>query len=652
MKLLSMKLINFKGIREVNFNFPDGGNYNIYGTNGAGKTTTVDALTWLLFDKDSTDAKDFNIKTIVDGEPLHHAEHSVECAFLMENGQTVTLKKVYKEKWQRPRGKLDAEFAGHTTEYYIDEVPTSASEFKKYINGIVDEKKFKVLTNPLYFNEKLKDAERRVILMDIIGGVDQDIVIAENLDELADLKPLLKGRKVEDYKLIVKQSLAKTKKEIDGIEPAIKEHQAMMIAGADASNQGLYENAVKRCTVEIENIIREIAKVKAGTVSTELEAQKAALNQQIFNVLARESQLDMEAKNELQAKLDEARKNRQEAENRAYGFGKIIAENMLIIGQCETRRDALLYEFNEVSKQKFYKKPIETICPTCGQEIQPEKVEEAKARQKEQERKFNLDRAEKLKAINAKGQANNEAKAEAEKKLAEAKQGKQAAEEEMMAKMDAEKKAKEAFAGYNGTILPEHEELEKKLAELEAQINQPDEAFTKRMTELEGAKLAKIQKQRNAEANLNDIAQNRKHQARINELQEKETELSATYTSLQRQSFLCDQYSRCLTDYIDRKVADKFKMARFVMFRDNITNDGAKECCEVQLHGTPYHDLCQTEQMHVGLDIINTLCRYYKMTMPVLIDRSESFITLPETDMQIIRLIVSADDKELRVEKA
>lgn len=88
------------------------------------------------------------------------------------------------------------------------------------------------------------------------------------------------------------------------------------------------------------------------------------------------------------------------------------------------------------------------------------------------------------------------------------------------------------------------------------------------------------------------------------------------------------------------------------MFKDNVSNDGAKECCEVQMHGTPYHDLCQTEQMHVGLDIIQTLCRYYKLTMPVLIDRSESFITLPETDMQIIRLIVSADDKTLRLEKA
>lgn len=225
MKLLSMKLTNFKGIRDADFQFPDGGNYNIYGTNGAGKTTIVDALTWLLFGKDSTDATDFGIKTIVDGEPLHRAEHSVECEFLMgAANRRVTLKRVYKEKWQRPKGKPKPEFTGHTTDFFVDGIGQSQTAYKNFINSVIDEKKFKVLTNPLYFNEKLKDTERRAILMDIIGGVDQDAIIEQNADDLGDLKELLKGRKVEDFKLMVKQSLSKTKKGIDDIGPAIREN--------------------------------------------------------------------------------------------------------------------------------------------------------------------------------------------------------------------------------------------------------------------------------------------------------------------------------------------------------------------------------------------------------------------------------------------
>lgn len=652
MKLLSMKLTNFKGIREADFHFPDGGNYNIYGTNGAGKTTTVDALTWLLFDKDSTDAKDFNIKTIVDGEPLHHAEHSVECAFLMENGLTVTLKKIYKEKWQRPRGKLDAEFAGHTTEYYIDQVPTSASEFKKYINGIVDEKKFKVLTNPLYFNKKLKDAERRAILLDIIGGVDQDVVIAENLTDLADLKPLLKGRKVEDFKLIVKQSLAKAKKEIDGIEPAIKEHQAMMIAGADASNTGLYENAVKRCTDEIESIIREIAKVKAGTVDTELEKKKAELNQRIWKAKDADAKANAIQRESLLQIKEAAIQARLEIENKIYGWEKIVKEAKGRIEFCNNRRAELIEAFEAIQKRTFNTDPIQTVCPTCGQDLPVDKVQAAKESLEKARAEFMYNRAEDLKKVNENGKKNNLKKEEAEEQLSVA----QKMLNDLAAQLDVARKKEEAIrtdiTNFVPVVSQELEQLEKELDELDAQMNRPDESAAKRIAELEEARQAEMQKQQEARDKLNEIEQNRKHQARIRELQEKETELSVMYTSLQRQSFLCDQYSRCLTDYIDRKVGEHFKMARFIMFKDNITNEGAKECCEVQMHGTPYHDLCQTEQMHVGLDIIQTLGRYYGLTMPVLIDRSESFVTLPETDMQIIRLVVSADDKKLRVEKA
>ena len=652
MKILSMKLVNFKGVRDADFNFPDGGNYNIYGTNGAGKTTTVDALMWLLFDKDSTDAKDFNIKTIVDGEPLHHAEHSVECEFLMEDGQRITLRKIYKEKWQKPRGKLKAEFSGHTTEYYIDNVGKSQSAYKNYINSIIDEKTFKVLTNPLYFNENLKDTERRSILMDIIGGVDQDAVIEENISELAELKPLLKGRKVEDFKQIVKQSLSKTNKEVESIAPAIKEHQAMMVSGADAANKGFYEATVLQCADAIGTLIQEIAQVKAGTVNTALEEKKAELNRRILQVQAQEDERNRAAKNELQAKVDAAHAKKLEADSRVYGWEHVVKDFQMKVNQYERKREELLEEFKKISGFKFTATAIETVCPTCGQDLPPEAVEAARARLESQEKEFNRDKAEKLKAINIDGKANNEKKAEAVKKLEEAKESLLAAQRDLQAVTKTERIAREALDRYQPVTLPEKESLQNELTNLLANVGRPDETAENRIAELEAKRQAEIAKQTEAQEKLLEIEQNRKHMERIGELQEKEKELSATYTALTKQSFLCDQYSRCLTRYIDRKVGEHFKLARFVMFKDNISNDGAKECCEVHLHGTPYHDLCQTEQMHVGLDIIQTLCKYYKLTMPVLIDRSESFITLPETDMQIIRLIVSADDKTLRVEKA
>ena len=56
--LMELKLKNFKGVS--NFVLETSGkNISIYGQNATGKTTLIDAFMWLLFDKDSTDMKDF-----------------------------------------------------------------------------------------------------------------------------------------------------------------------------------------------------------------------------------------------------------------------------------------------------------------------------------------------------------------------------------------------------------------------------------------------------------------------------------------------------------------------------------------------------------------------------------------------------------------
>ena len=76
-KIKSITLRNFKGLRDVSFDF-DGRNATIIGDNGTGKTTIFDALTWVLFGKDSHNSTDIDIKTIdATGEPMHRAEDVV-----------------------------------------------------------------------------------------------------------------------------------------------------------------------------------------------------------------------------------------------------------------------------------------------------------------------------------------------------------------------------------------------------------------------------------------------------------------------------------------------------------------------------------------------------------------------------------------------
>ena len=78
MKLKQLTISNFKGIRHLTIDL-DGQDANIYADNALGKTTILDAWSWLLFDKDSSGAKDFNIKTLNEnGEAMHMLDHSVE----------------------------------------------------------------------------------------------------------------------------------------------------------------------------------------------------------------------------------------------------------------------------------------------------------------------------------------------------------------------------------------------------------------------------------------------------------------------------------------------------------------------------------------------------------------------------------------------
>ena len=75
MKLINLRLRNFKGIKDLSLEI-DGKDLNVYGENGTGKTTIFDAFMWLLFDKDSQNSSQFNVKPLdILGEPNHMMEH-------------------------------------------------------------------------------------------------------------------------------------------------------------------------------------------------------------------------------------------------------------------------------------------------------------------------------------------------------------------------------------------------------------------------------------------------------------------------------------------------------------------------------------------------------------------------------------------------
>ena len=73
LKLTSIHIENFKGVKSQDVTFSD--KTRICGANATGKTTVFDAVTWLLFNKNSLGAEKFDLRPIdKDGNRVYHVE--------------------------------------------------------------------------------------------------------------------------------------------------------------------------------------------------------------------------------------------------------------------------------------------------------------------------------------------------------------------------------------------------------------------------------------------------------------------------------------------------------------------------------------------------------------------------------------------------
>ena len=133
-ELKSLDLVHFKCFPKLHLDFHEGVN-SLFGANAAGKTSVYDALTWLLFDKDSAGHSRPAIKPT--GAPAGTMPEVT--AVLEVDGEPIKLRKVLREKWEKPRGSSIERYAGDTRDYFIDDVPVAENKYKSRIAELIDE---------------------------------------------------------------------------------------------------------------------------------------------------------------------------------------------------------------------------------------------------------------------------------------------------------------------------------------------------------------------------------------------------------------------------------------------------------------------------------------------------------------------------------
>ena len=109
-----------------------------------------------------------------------------------------------------------------------------------------------------------------------------------------------------------------------------------------------------------------------------------------------------------------------------------------------------------------------------------------------------------------------------------------------------------------------------------------------------------------------------------------------------------EEYSRYKTRFVEDSINGLFRIARFRLFREQ-ANGGVEDRCDVVHDGVPYISVNNGMKINLGIDIINTLSTAYGVKVPLFVDNAESVTQLEHCGSQIIRLVVSEYDKELRV---
>lgn len=284
MKILKMRLENFQGVKELEID-PQGESSAIYGDNGTGKSTVYNAFTWLMYGKPSTTEKNYTPKTT----GSHNLHHSVEMTVELADGSEMVLKKDYHEVYKTIKGNPQPVLSGHTTDYSMDGVPVSETQFKKNLLEIYhDEELAKMLTSYNYFLENMKVADRRKILLQVCGDADFNEVIESQGDLLRELPEMLRkpGKAenyytVDEYRAIAAKEKNLTDKELGDIPQRIDEAEK-----AKPDVTGLDEQTIDNTMAEIKEKRRELESQRAaresGATTTirqqiaELESQRAA----------------------------------------------------------------------------------------------------------------------------------------------------------------------------------------------------------------------------------------------------------------------------------------------------------------------------------------------------------------------------------------
>lgn len=666
-KLLEMKIRNFKGAREFEFK-PGGQNVEVFGQMGTGKSTLYDAFWFALFGKNSQGDTKFQWKPKdKDNQPIHHLETEVEL-LLQVNGEEVSLSRVVSENWVRKTGSETENYEGDVTTCRINGVKKKVSDFKKYIDSLIDEETFKQLTNVYYFSDTMNDKERRKMLFELVGNLSDEDVIASK-KELSDLTYLLNGASVDDKREQWLEDKAKTKADIKEWDIRIDEadRNIPVIDGLDKDALAAEKAAL---LVEKNDVEQQISMILNGGFVATKRAELMQVQAKVQEARSTHAIKQNESLSALKSALQENQSKKMDVSSEVkairYAMGDLENEksrkqDTVKINEREMVR--LREEYTNVHSRKMEALDEHLlVCHTCKRAYEEEQQEQIKAAYQDETKTFNAEKASRLESVSLKGKsladknkALTEEIAELDKRLSIAQGQLEVFQIDLdilsaeIAELDDQIKfAKQSAEPFESS--KEHAALKVEIDKIQSEIeNEQEQAASFReglqdsLNEIQSG-IASVNESL-AKFETLDKATKRKEQ-----LIQEQKEKTIRAGEIEKQLFLLDEFTRTKVSLLTDRINSQFEITSFKLF-EPLQNGSLKEVCVPLFKGLEFTGaISNGERVNVGVDIINTISRLQGISVPIFVDNAESVtIWHIKPQSQTVSLIAKIGQKTLKI---
>lgn len=668
-RISRLSMTNFKCFREKELNL-DEDIITIRGRNGAGKTTIADAILFCLFGKNSEGQSDLELfKTRENGQVVHNLDCSVEirlALFRKEDGaenQTVTLRRSIKEVWIKKRGSEESVFKNNTVEYFVNGESYTKSDYEKYITSLVDERVFRAITNPNYF-PSLKWQDQRKFLTAMVGDIVPEEVA--NTEELAKLVMSLDDTNVdvEAYLKHLKYQIKQIKDKLDKIPVRLEEQNKALPERLDWEKLQVERDAVSQQLKDLEEKITstkigdgaDLKRKQVHKMIDDLSRTKKDIEDKLSQKVLEAKKTKNDIVSNLSLKFNEHVTNQRLMEQTIEADKKMIERCKQSIKECDEELERLRQAW---PNRKFEFDSNMEICPTCGQPLPPDLLNERKSRLRDN---FNKELEAEKQSLRDKAAKVKQTKADSEAELKSC-EDKLASDTESLTQMkeiinnifaDKAKEEKAPIPVLDELLAAdlEYQEAAKKITEYEEKLNSITDSDDNR------EQLAALEQQKSTYTERSSLitqqlAMKMPYErciSLIEGIKAEQGDLVKQLSELEKKEDIARQYQFRQNQLLEERINKHFSLVQWKLFR-TVNNGGdsfEEPFCECYVNGIPYHaGLNQACRLNAGLDICEALCRFYKVSAPIVIDNAESNLNIYQTTGQQIRLQVF--DSELNL---